>query len=263
MKIKSFKIEKLVRDQVPSILRAKGIVVHERAMEQDEFLQKLKDKLLEEGEEVRQTQSSEELLEELADVLEVLQAISSTAGITMEEIEKKRIEKRQIKGGFEEKIFNHRIDIEDTNPAIAYYLNKSAQYPQTDHEIHKPDCLFCQMSSGEREIHFFAKFQHCFVIKDQFPVSPGHVLIIPYQHTDNWFTATEEVRLDIMKALTLVKETLDIDCSPHGYNIGANCGQVAGQSVMHLHVHLIPRYQGDMDDPKGGVRGVIPSKQKY
>src|SRR5262249_53114717 len=147
--------------------------------------------------------------------------------------------------------------------AITYYLNKSSQYPQTTHETHKPACLFCQISRGEKETPFFAKFQHCYVIKDQFPVSPGHILIIPYQHTENWFTATEEVRLDIMKALSLVKERLDIDHSPHGYNIGANCGKVAGQSVMHLHVHLIPRYQGDMEDPKGGVRGVIPSKQKY
>jgi diadenosine tetraphosphate (Ap4A) HIT family hydrolase len=119
------------------------------------------------------------------------------------------------------------------------------------------------MSRGEKEMAFFAKFEHCYVIKDQFPVSPGHILIIPYQHTENWFTATEEVRLDIVKALSLVKETLDVDYNPHGYNIGANCGKVAGQSVMHLHVHLIPRYQGDMADPKGGIRGVIPSKQKY
>jgi diadenosine tetraphosphate (Ap4A) HIT family hydrolase/predicted house-cleaning noncanonical NTP pyrophosphatase (MazG superfamily) len=263
MKIKSFKVEKLIRDQVPSILRAKGIMVHERVMEQEEFIQRLKDKLLEEGEEVRQTQNAEELLEELADVLEVIQALSSATGLSMTEIERKRIEKRQVKGGFEDKIFNHRIDIEENNQAIAYYLNKSTQYPQTNHDTHKPDCLFCQMSCGEKETSFFAKFQHCYVIKDQFPVSPGHILIIPYQHTENWFTATEEVRLDIMKALISVKERLDVDYDPHGYNIGANCGKVAGQSVMHLHVHLIPRYLGDMEDPKGGVRGVIPSKQKY
>lgn len=67
----------------------------------------------------------------------------------------------------------------------------------------------------------------------------------------------------MMRALHLLKNRLDLEYSPHGYNIGANCGEVAGQSVMHLHLHLIPRYQGDMEDPKGGVRGVIPSKQKY
>lgn len=214
----------------------------------------LKDNLLEKSEKVRQIESSEELVEELADILEVIQTLSSTAGITMEEIEKKRVEKRQLQGRFEEKIVSSQSNAKETNPT---------QYPQINHKIHQSNCLFCHMSRGERKIDFFAKFQHCYVIKDQFPVSPGHLLIIPYQHTDNWFTATEEVRLDILKALSVVKDMLDLDYSPQGYNIGANCGQIAGQSVMHLHVHLIPRYQGDMEDPKGGVRGVIPSKQKY
>jgi len=263
MTIKSFKVEKLIRDQIPSILRAKGIVVHERVMEQEEFICSLKDKLLEEGEEVRQTQNTEELLEELADVLEVIKTLSLATGLTMDDIERKRIEKRHVKGGFEERIFNHRIDIEENNQAIAYYLNNSTQYPETNHPIHQSDCLFCQIVCREREATLFETFRHCYVIKDQFPVSPGHLLIIPYEHTENWFTAPEEVRLDMMKALSYVKEKLDGDYAPHGYNIGANCGKVAGQSVMHLHVHLIPRYKGDMEDPKGGVRGVIPSKQKY
>lgn len=263
MKIKSFKVEKLVRDQIPSILQAKGILMHQRVMEQEEFIQKLKDKLLEEGEEVRKAKNSLELLEELADVLEVIQALSSASGLTMEEIEKKRIEKRSVKGGFEKKIFSQRIDIEESNQAIDCCLNKPAQYPQISPEIQQPDCLFCQMAREEIEVSFVAKFQHCYVIKDQFPVSPGHVLIIPYQHTENWFTASEEVRIDIIKALNEMKKILDGEYSPHGYNIGANCGKVAGQSVMHLHVHLIPRYHGDMEEPKGGVRGVIPSKQSY
>lgn len=125
------------------------------------------------------------------------------------------------------------------------------------------DCLFCKIAHKEREANIIAEFKHCYAMKDNFPVSPGHVLIIPYEHYDNWFTASEEVRLDIMQALESVKELLDAQHSPQGYNLGTNCGKVAGQSVMHLHMHLIPRYSGDMDDPKGGVRGVIPSKQKY
>lgn len=100
-------------------------------------------------------------------------------------------------------------------------------------------------------------------MKDQFPVSKGHILIIPYEHTDTWFTASEEVRLEMMKALSELKARLDKDYNPDGYNIGINCGESAGQSVMHLHVHLIPRYHGDVDVPRGGVRGVIPSKQTY
>ena len=67
----------------------------------------------------------------------------------------------------------------------------------------------------------------------------------------------------MMEALHKMKADLDAQYAPDGYNIGANCGKAAGQSVMHLHIHLIPRYNGDADDPKGGVRGVIPSKQKY
>ncbi|MGK5594807.1 MAG: HIT domain-containing protein [Parachlamydiaceae bacterium] len=182
--------------------------------------------------------------------------------MSIEQVEEKRIEKRKQKGGFEGRIFNHHVDIEEDNPAIIY-LSHTKQYSQINHKEDDQDCLFCQMASGKKEVTLFAKFQHCYIIKDQFPVSPEHLLIIPYAHTENWFTASEEVRLDIIKALNFAKEQLDHTCKPDGYNIGANCGEVAGQNVMHLHVHLIPRYQGDMEDPKGGVRGVIPSKQKY
>ena len=124
-------------------------------------------------------------------------------------------------------------------------------------------CLFCEIASRQKDVPFVAQFKHCYVIKDKFPVSNGHVLVIPYEHTENWFTAREEVRQDMMQALHLMKAQLDAEYTPDGYNIGANCGKVAGQTVMHLHLHLIPRYEGDMEDPKGGVRGVIPSKQKY
>lgn len=260
MAIKSFKMNKLIRDHIPNLMLAKGIVMHNRIMEKEEFIQKLKDKLLEECQEVNQSLTTEELLEELADVLEVIHALSETLNLPIEQVEKKRIEKRKQKGGFEGKIFNHHVDIDEENPSITY-LSQTKRYPQINQS--PPDCLFCQMANGKKEVTHFAKFQHCYIIKDQFPVSPGHLLIIPYEHTENWFTASEEVQLDIMKALNFAKEQLDNEYNPHGYNIGANCGKVAGQSVMHLHVHLIPRYQGDMEDPKGGVRGVIPSKQKY
>lgn len=260
MAIKSFKMNKLIRDQIPQQMLAKGIVMHNRVMEKDEFIQKLKEKLLEESKEVKQSRSTEELLEELADVLEVIHALSSASDLSIEQVEEKRLEKQNQKGGFDGRIFNHHVDIDDENPAITY-LSHTKKYPQLNHQ--PKDCLFCQIASGEKEVPLVAKFQHCYIIKDKFPVSPGHLLIIPFEHTENWFTASEEVREDIMQALSFAKEQLDYECNPHGYNIGANCGEIAGQSVMHLHVHLIPRYQGDMEDPKGGVRGVIPSKQKY
>lgn len=134
MATKSFKVEKLIRDQLPTIMRAKGIVVHERTMEQNEFIQKLRDKLLEEAEEVRQAQNIEELLEELADVLEIIKTLSSANGLTMQQVEEKRIEKCKLKGGFEGRIFNHRVDIEENNQAITYYLDKSKQYPQISYQ---------------------------------------------------------------------------------------------------------------------------------
>ncbi|MEC7838569.1 MAG: HIT family protein [Chlamydiota bacterium] len=127
----------------------------------------------------------------------------------------------------------------------------------------KDNCIFCQMVEKSREVEIVAQFEHTFVIKDQYPVSPGHLLIIPKHHTENWFTATEEVKKEITFVLDELKAFLDREYQPDGYNIGINSGKVAGQTVMHLHVHLIPRYEGDMDDPRGGVRGVIPSKQKY
>lgn len=124
-------------------------------------------------------------------------------------------------------------------------------------------CIFCQIARKEKKAEIVAEFKHCYVKKDDFPVSKGHLLIIPYEHTENWFSAKEEVRMDIMSAIDLMKTKLDKEYNPDGYNFGANCGKAAGQTVMHLHVHLIPRYKGDMEDPRGGVRGVIPSKQKY
>jgi diadenosine tetraphosphate (Ap4A) HIT family hydrolase/predicted house-cleaning noncanonical NTP pyrophosphatase (MazG superfamily) len=263
MSLKRFKVGKLIRDHLPDLMRIKGIVVDERAMDQDEFIVRLKDKLLEEAKEVNDSQNMEELAEELADILEVVQSIANATGLTMQQIEQKRLEKRVTKGGFDRKIYSHSVAIEENNPVIAQYLEKSHQYPEINGSEHNPDCLFCQIVRQERAVKVLAKFRHCYAIKDQFPVSNGHVLIIPNEHTENWFTAREEVRLDIIQALHYIKELLDKEYKPQGYNIGANCGDAAGQTVMHLHVHLIPRYQGDMEDPRGGVRGVIPSKQKY
>ena len=262
MSFKRFKTEKLIRDHLPSILRAKGIVLNERIMDQEEFISKLKAKLLEEAQEVNASQNLEDLSEELADMLEVIQSIAKATGLSMQQIEQKRVEKLQTKGGFDCKIYCKCVDIEENNPAINYYLENPQKYPETTSEYHA-DCIFCQIARQEKNVEFLANFKHCYAIKDQFPVSAGHVLIIPNEHTENWFTAKDEVRSDMIKALHFIKDQLDREYQPHGYNIGANFGEVAGQSVMHLHVHLIPRYQGDMEDPKSGVRGVIPSKQKY
>jgi diadenosine tetraphosphate (Ap4A) HIT family hydrolase len=92
---------------------------------------------------------------------------------------------------------------------------------------------------------------------------PGHLLIIPGRHVASVFEATSIEIPDLWNLVCRAKEYLDQKYSPDGYNIGINDGESAGQTVMHLHIHLIPRYRDDMDDPRGGVRGVIPEKQKY
>lgn len=124
-------------------------------------------------------------------------------------------------------------------------------------------CIFCTIAEQESHPQHMQKFKHCYSIYDRFPVSPGHTLIIPYAHCKDWFSASDEVRLDMIEALDSVKGLLDQQFAPDGYNIGMNCGPTAGQTIFHLHVHLIPRYKGDMEDPRGGVRGVISPKQKY
>lgn len=98
---------------------------------------------------------------------------------------------------------------------------------------------------------------------DSYPVSDGHALIIPYRHFSNYFDATDSERISIIQLMDQTKRAWEERFAPDGYNVGVNVGEAAGQTVPHLHVHLIPRYKGDVDDPRGGIRGVIPRKQRY
>jgi diadenosine tetraphosphate (Ap4A) HIT family hydrolase len=101
------------------------------------------------------------------------------------------------------------------------------------------------------------------VIRDRFPVSEGHTLIIPRRHVDSFFGVTTDEHVALVDALSAAKEQLDRELQPAGYNIGINDGVAAGQTVQHLHIHLIPRYEGDKTDPRGGVRWIFPNKGKY
>ncbi len=104
----------------------------------------------------------------------------------------------------------------------------------------------------------------CFAIPDRYPVSEGHTLVIPRRAVPTWFDATLEEQQALMALVAEVKASLDAGRpKPSGYNIGINVGEAAGQTVMHLHVHVIPRYEGDVPDPRGGVRHVIPGKGNY
>lgn len=101
------------------------------------------------------------------------------------------------------------------------------------------------------------------VIRDGFPISPGHTLIIPKRHVGSFFEVTAEERDSLLHLLDEAKALLDAEFHPAGYNIGINDGAPAGQTVPHLHIHLIPRYLGDTPDPRGGVRWIFPDKAKY
>jgi diadenosine tetraphosphate (Ap4A) HIT family hydrolase len=99
--------------------------------------------------------------------------------------------------------------------------------------------------------------------KDGFPVSLGHTIILPKRHVATLFEATGDEQVALLKALSKAKELLDKAHCPDGYNIGINHGEAGGQTITHLHIHLIPRYSGDQHDPRGGVRWVLPEKAKY
>ncbi|MBI4817499.1 MAG: HIT domain-containing protein [Deltaproteobacteria bacterium] len=113
------------------------------------------------------------------------------------------------------------------------------------------------------QVDWVAHNAHAFAIRDRYPVSPGHTLIVARRVVATWFDATREEQVAMLELIDVVKRALDAELKPDGYNVGFNAGADAGQTVMHLHVHVIPRFHGDMDDPRGGVRHVIPSRGNY
>ena len=125
--------------------------------------------------------------------------------------------------------------------------------------MEKPACLFCAIPPEQ----ILIDGPIAVAARDSYPVSKGHTLIIPRRHVASFFETTDEERQAMMKLLDEAKVMLDREHKPDGYNIGINNGPAAGQTVMHLHMHLIPRYAGDRPDPRGGVRWVIPEKAAY
>ena len=100
-------------------------------------------------------------------------------------------------------------------------------------------------------------------IRDEYPVSPGHSLVIPKRHIGSFFETTEAERRALLALLDEARQSVTEQHHPQGFNIGINDGAAAGQTVPHLHIHLIPRYSGDVPDPRGGIRWVIPNKADY
>lgn len=125
--------------------------------------------------------------------------------------------------------------------------------------IIKLNCIFCNIEKDR----IVTENETAYAIYDGFPVNKGHMLIIPKKHIKDYFETSEQDKTGLWKLVDECKEIVDKKFNPDGYNIGINCGQAAGQTVMHLHIHLIPRYIGDIENPRGGVRGVIPDKRIY
>ena len=121
------------------------------------------------------------------------------------------------------------------------------------------NCPFCSLPP-ERIID---SNELALVIRDGFPVSKGHTLIIPKRHVSSWFDTSADERIALFTLLDQAKLILDHEFKPDSFNIGINDGVAAGQTVPHLHIHLIPRYKGDQEDPRGGVRWIIPENAKY
>ncbi|MGN0257203.1 MAG: HIT domain-containing protein [Bacteroides sp.] len=150
-------------------------------------------------------------------------------------------------------------------PFTSLTCNKSFELYAYQHFNKQPrqegcTCPFCNLS---RRVKVICETATCVAFFDGYPVSPGHALIIPKRHVANYFDLTNHEREAMNVMLHYVKQRIDEEFHPDGYNVGINVGEAAGQSVFHVHMHLIPRYRGDVPYPKGGVRGVIPSKQKY
>ena len=119
-------------------------------------------------------------------------------------------------------------------------------------------CPFCNL---EREK--ILETNSSFAIFDGFPVNEGHALIIPKRHNANYFDLTLEEQKDCIELLNRVKFIVQEKYNPAGFNVGININEAAGQTIPHVHIHLIPRYEGDVEEPRGGVRGVIPGKKNY
>jgi diadenosine tetraphosphate (Ap4A) HIT family hydrolase len=120
------------------------------------------------------------------------------------------------------------------------------------------DCIFCR---PQREI--IAENACAIAVFDSYPVSPGHALILPRRHALTVWDLTDAEYADCFHLARAIRPILERRFSPDGFNIGANCGEAAGQSVWHAHIHVIPRYKGDTPNARGGVRHVIPLKASY
>jgi len=117
-------------------------------------------------------------------------------------------------------------------------------------------CPFCSPNDQETIV----RNTLCYALWDRFPVSKGHLLVIPFRHTPDYFSLTPDEKLAMTELIEECRKIIEDNFRPAGYNLGYNIGEAAGQTVMHCHCHFIPRYSGDTDNPRGGVRRVVAGK---
>lgn len=162
----------------------------------------------------------------------------------------------------------HKVQTYQTNvilPYISIFKNDNVEVYQYQH--------YCFLNQNKTEISpFFEKYEPkkqvgelatCFAFLDKFPVNEGHTLVVPKRKVSNYFELTFKEQAACWFLVNLVKIELSNEFNPDGFNIGVNVNEAAGQSVFHTHIHVIPRFKNDVDNPRGGVRGVIKDKQDY
>ena len=147
----------------------------------------------------------------------------------------------------------------------SFFRNENCEIYEYQHynQTKRTENLNCPFCNPDSERELIVESATAYAIYDKFPVNDGHALIIPKRHIENYFDLTFKEQAACIFMLNKVKEIVSTKFNPNGYNVGINVGEKAGQTVHHVHIHLIPRYDGDVKEPRGGVRGVIPNKQKY
>jgi diadenosine tetraphosphate (Ap4A) HIT family hydrolase len=149
-------------------------------------------------------------------------------------------------------------------PLNSIYKNDNCEIYEYQHynqtEKSNSECPFC---NPEAEVELILESAQAFALFDKFPANLGHTLIIPKRHVSDYFDLSFKEQSSCIFILNEVKKLMQKRFNPDGFNVGINIGEKAGQTVLHVHIHLIPRYSGDVDDPRGGVRGVIPSMKNY
>lgn len=145
------------------------------------------------------------------------------------------------------------------------FKNESCEIYEYQHfnRVERKFGLTCPFCNPDLDRELIVESATAYSIYDKFPVNDGHALIIPKRHTSNFFDLTFKEQSACLFMLNTVKQIITKKFNPDGLNIGININQAAGQTISHVHVHLIPRYTGDVPEPRGGIRGVIPSKQAY